>query len=254
MQYKEHCGQILVADLHEGFVARVERLCGSEGWLFACATSSNKVCAELANQLCSVLIASPEFDERRDLGIVRQAREIIPNLPVIVVTDFPTTETATLAVDLRATAYLAKSVDDATFVTRVGEAMRQSESQRMLATIRQRLEHCAHDLKNPSLFASRPDARQNGGTPLSTFTIRTLALCLSEMLKLESVAGSEQVWLHLCDLLECPRKPLVQAALRETIEVLEETKTKFKSKQLMTLRTKLEGFLRKPSDLMARTY
>ena len=46
-----------------------------------------------------------------------------------------------------------------------------------------------------------------------------------------------------CPLVDCARLSLLQAALRETVEVLEETRSSFKSKRLEVMRRKLIGIL-----------
>jgi len=46
-----------------------------------------------------------------------------------------------------------------------------------------------------------------------------------------------------CPLVDCDRLSRLQAALRETIEVLEETRSSFKSKRLEVMRRKLIGIL-----------
>ena len=46
-----------------------------------------------------------------------------------------------------------------------------------------------------------------------------------------------------CPLVDCPRLSRLQAALRETIEVFEETRSSFKSKRLEVMRRKLIGIL-----------
>lgn len=46
-----------------------------------------------------------------------------------------------------------------------------------------------------------------------------------------------------CPLVDCARLSRLQAALRETIEVLEETRGSFKSKRLEVMRRKLIGIL-----------
>jgi hypothetical protein len=45
---------------------------------------------------------------------------------------------------------------------------------------------------------------------------------------------------HPCQLMNCPRGSQLLEAVRETIDVLEETKSAFKSKRLGELRHKLE--------------
>jgi len=46
-----------------------------------------------------------------------------------------------------------------------------------------------------------------------------------------------------CPLVDCARLSRLQAALQETIEVLEETRSSFKSKRLEVMRRKLIGIL-----------
>lgn len=46
-----------------------------------------------------------------------------------------------------------------------------------------------------------------------------------------------------CPLVDCPRLSQLQAALRETIEVLEETRSSFKSKKLEVIRKRLIGII-----------
>ena len=79
--------------------------------------------------------------------------------------------------------------------------------------------------------------------PISIGTIRTLAACLSELLELyarSDVHGHAQ---NLCELLDCPQRPVHRQAIVDAIEVLKKTKDTFKSKALAELRTKLENLL-----------
>ena len=46
-----------------------------------------------------------------------------------------------------------------------------------------------------------------------------------------------------CPLVDCARLSRLQAALRETIEVIDETRSSFKSKRLEVMRRKLIGIL-----------
>jgi hypothetical protein len=46
-----------------------------------------------------------------------------------------------------------------------------------------------------------------------------------------------------CPLIDCARLSRLQAALQETIEVLDETRSSFKSKRLEVMRRKLIGIL-----------
>jgi hypothetical protein len=75
---------------------------------------------------------------------------------------------------------------------------------------------------------------------VSIATVRTLASCLSELLELAARSSTCRASQNLCELLDCPQKPLHRRAIAKTIEVLKKTKDTFKSKALAELRTELE--------------
>lgn len=86
---------------------------------------------------------------------------------------------------------------------------------------------------------------------VSPITIRTLAGCLSELLKLEWTQPHRGCCQDLCKLLDCPQTPVLRQAVVHTIEVLEATKFRFKSKELKRLREDLEKLLGNSADFSA---
>jgi len=60
--------------------------------------------------------------------------------------------------------------------------------------------------------------------------------------------GNDPLVLHQC-ALKCPHKQKLKETLLETIQVLEETKKTFKSKQIELLRKKLIGILAETDQL-----
>jgi len=82
---------------------------------------------------------------------------------------------------------------------------------------------------------------------VSIGTIRTLAACLSELLRRGARSGADRRSPALCELLDCPQQPEHRRAIAEAIEVLKKTKETFKSKALAELRTRLEDLM-SPGD------
>jgi hypothetical protein len=91
----------------------------------------------------------------------------------------------------------------------------------------------------------RPDGEP---VAVSTITIRVLAACLSELLKLERPQDHREYCPDLCQLLDCPQQPVLRWAVGYTIEVLQQTRGKFKSKELAELRVSLERLLRNSAE------
>jgi hypothetical protein len=114
-----------------------------------------------------------------------------------------------------------------------------------IADVRRHLERCVENLKGLEAANTLP---ASGGsaetmTGVSPVTIRTVAACLSELLKLEWTQPHREYCPDLCKLLDCPQRPVLRHAVCHTIEVLEKTKWRFKSKELKALREGLQAFL-----------
>jgi hypothetical protein len=85
------------------------------------------------------------------------------------------------------------------------------------------------------------------GIPLNTFldlTLRNIVGALLDLKHLIEALALHESRQNACHLLQCPRPTVLREALRETIAVLEKTKSAFKSKELGKLRQKLEDLVK----------
>ncbi len=76
-----------------------------------------------------------------------------------------------------------------------------------------------------------------------SLTVRRLCSCAAELVGLsvpENLPGGGR---NLCEVLGCPRWPAHLSAFRDAIRVLQETKRRFKSKELADLRQRLNRHL-----------
>ncbi|MFL5520697.1 MAG: hypothetical protein ACJ8B6_07155, partial [Gemmatimonadales bacterium] len=71
-------------------------------------------------------------------------------------------------------------------------------------------------------------------------TLRNVMGSLTDLQQLSRALTNTPVTQTPCQLLNCPRGAQLQAAVKETVDVLEETKGAFKSKTLGELRRRLE--------------
>jgi DNA-binding response OmpR family regulator len=176
-----------------------------------------------------------------DLRVVQAARERDGQMPVILVTGYPTTETAIRSIELSVVAYLTKPVDFDELLGHVKTAVERSGNRQALSAVRERLQTCLAELET---MQARPIVRTAGRDEMvSIGTIRTLAACLSELLRVGARSSADRGSHNLCELLDCPQQPVHRQAIVNAIEVLKKTKDTFKSKALAELRTKLEDLL-----------
>ena len=235
-------GSILLVDDEETFRESTSRLLRRNGYECECARNGDEAVKALHDRRFDLMIADIRMPGNPDLKVVRAAKELDSQMPVVLVTGYPSTETAVHGIDLSVAAYMTKPLDFDKLLGHLKSAIEHSRKPQVLMAVRERLRTCLTDL----------DAMQAGVTPggagnevmVSIGTIRTLAACLSELLRLAPQSGVDLGSRNLCDLLDCPQRTVHRQAIVETIAVLKRTKEAFRSKELAELRTKLEQLFR----------
>jgi len=234
-------GSILVADDEETFRESISRLLRREGFDCRCAKDAEEAVESLRRGQFDLLLADIRMPRNPDLRLVREALELDSQMPVILVTGYPSMETAIRCVEMSVVAYLTKPLDFDELLPWVRTAVEHSRKRRVLSAVRQRLSSCLSDLE--AVQSKRLPREGETDELVSIATIRTLASSLSELLELAARSGICRGAQNLCELLDCPQQPLHRRAIIGTIEVLKKTKDTFKSKALASLRMELEGLV-----------
>ena len=121
-----------------------------------------------------------------------------------------------------------------------------SEVHRIMSEIHQRLNSAAAGFAAGRDQLS-PHADPSRLVPLSL--VRDVSTALAKILRLRASLGCQDGHQTLCRLLDCNMHPNCEQAIAEMIEVLQRTKSSFKSKELGALRLRLESMLDKPHFL-----
>ena len=238
----DYQGSILLVDDEETFREATRRLLLRQGFECRCACNADEAVAGLRERRFDVMIADIRMPGNPDLRVVHAARDLDRHMSVVLVTGYPSAETAIRGIDLSVAAYMTKPLDFDALLGHVRSAIEHSRKRRALAAIRERLQTCLADLETgcsgPASGANEPSEC------VSISTIRTLAACLSELLTLAARSGMEGGGSqNLCELLDCPQQPIHRQVLIHAVEVLKKTKDTFKSKALADLRKQIEQLL-----------
>jgi DNA-binding response OmpR family regulator len=234
-------GSILIVDDEETFRESTYRLLRREGFACCSAGDADEGVKALRDSRFDLMIADIRMPANPDLRIVQVARELDHQMPVILVTGYPCTGTAIRSVELSVVAYLTKPLRLEELLGHITPAIAHSRNRQAMTAIQRRLQGCLADLTSAQ---SNPAPRMGGkDETVSVSTIRTLAACLSELLGFCAGPDVNGGACDLCELLDCPQRPLHRQAIVDTIAVLRKTKETFKSKELAELRTRLEALL-----------
>jgi DNA-binding response OmpR family regulator len=235
----DFCGSILIADDEETFRLSTCRLMRREGFDCLGAGDAEEAVGLLRRRRFDLLVADIRMPHNNGLRLVHQSRELDPHMAVVLVTGYPSIDTAIDSVELSVVAYLRKPLDYEELLEHARTATRRSRRRRAMSGVVERIESVLADLRTAQ---SKPCSRdQDSGIPLET--IRTLAASLSQLVAFSAVPGGARNMKNLCEMLDCPQKPLHRGAILKTIRVLKKTKDTFKSKALGELRAELEGLM-----------
>jgi CheY-like chemotaxis protein len=238
-------GRVLIADDEGVFLDSTADLLREEGYLCDCVEDGPKAAEKLRQGGYDVLIADIRMPGNPNLELVQEVGDMPDGVQVILVTGYPSMESAIKSVQLPVSAYLIKPVDFEELKSSVRTAVEKSKIYRAVRDTENHLKGWQDKLRG-MLQVLRSEPGSADPVPVETFvnvTLQNIILSLASLKNVtEAVArltGEEDV----CRLVGCPRLSNLGGALRETIEVLEKTKSAFKSKELGELRRRLEGLL-----------
>lgn len=235
-----NAGRILLADDEPTFLGATAQLLERENFECEIVPDGATALARLKEQSFDVLITDLEMPGNSDLDLVRRVAAQGDSLPVIILTGFPSVRSAVACIELPVAAYLTKPVDFAELLEKVKASVSRFRSYKAMQQTEQRLKSWRDE------FSHLTATNTVGGSPIDVFlalTLRNVMGSLTDLEQLSRALNNREVGHNPCQLMNCPRGAQLQAAVRETVDVLEETKTAFKSKTLGDLRHKLELLL-----------
>lgn len=237
--------RILIADDEETFLEAHADLLRDEGYECDCARSAAAAKAMLRQSQYDLLIADIRMPGNDELEFIEELPGIIEGLPVILVTGYPSLNTAIKATGLPVAGYLVKPVPIEEFLKLVQNSVTRAETFRMFGKARSRVREVYDELGMLEKFNCLAPANRSE-VDVDTFlhcTLRNMVASINDLKDLTQALTKNRTKEHACQLLNCPRHLELTEAIRDAINVLEKTKTAFKSKDLATLRTQLEQVL-----------
>ncbi len=230
---------ILVADDEALVRASLGALLKNAGFDVVEADSGPEALRLIEARVPSLVISDINMPGNDDLEFVRAVVRKHPGLPIILLTAFPSVETAIASVNLSIVAYLVKPPDAKELLEAVASAIGHYEARTAIERSLSRLDEWSRDLDRLRQLTLniRASTDANASGAFLEVSLRHLMSSLLDLQEVVSVLSSSPAGVDSMRSLDLSK------ALKETIDVLEKTKRVFKSKDLGDLRQKLEGVL-----------
>ncbi|OGQ00224.1 MAG: hypothetical protein A2026_06170 [Deltaproteobacteria bacterium RBG_19FT_COMBO_46_12] len=240
-------GRILIADDEETFRNSIADLLRQAGYQCDCAPDAIVAAELLRSAEYDLLIADIKMEGNFELEFIRELPQIAEGMPVILVTGYPSLRSAIESIQLPVAAYLVKPFEFEELLVQVQISVKNYQFCKTVRDHRKRLTDWSEDLKGIEEVQNimPPSESSPPIDDFLTLTFHNIAGALSDLKHLtESFSTGNSSHQEVCHLLNCPRLNTLNKTLVETIDVLEKTKSAFKSKELGNLRRNLEELVK----------
>lgn len=243
--------RILLADDEETFRSATAKLLEQEGYRCDCAHDSEEASRLLTDQH-DALLCDIRMPGNMQFEFFREVRARFPMLPIVLITGYPSVQTAVEALRFAFSDYLLKPVDWLELLRSVNQAVEKTRYLRMTDVAREDIDRQGTAVDHLRELVNRPGTmadQRSLAWSLEAFlsqsvgNIGLLSAGIRSVIRSHAQGEAEQPT-DVCRLMQCPRLSSYREALESTVEVLEKTKSSFRSKDLGLLRTKIEQLLR----------
>lgn len=236
---------ILLADNDETFLQSTADLLRREGHDCECAPDADSALALIQDRRFDLLIADINMPGNSRLELIQTLAASDPSIPVILITGYPSVQSAVRSIHLPVIAYLLKPIPFDELQHWVSVAQGKRKTLDAVQDLRARLSQWDRELAGVEELVLQRDSK---GAPVSVddfvqLTLRNLVLSALDLRNLTQQSEAHRGEAPVCNLLACPRLDELSDAIRHTIKVLHKTKGSFKSKELAALRRQLESFM-----------
>jgi DNA-binding response OmpR family regulator len=231
--------RVLLADDEAAFRQTTARLLERHGLLCDQVPSAHAALDYLHDRPADVLVADIKMPGNDQLELVRQLRGLEAPPGIILVTGYPSVDTAVGSLGGGVSAYLVKPFELEDFLAQVTDAGNRTRFLRRLRRQQGGLEQQAERLEALRRALSGPaaaDLDQTATDYLSMLMVSLADTALEASSLLACLHAGKQ---PVRGLSRHPELDAYRAAVHECIAVLEKTKTSFKSKELAILRKHL---------------
>lgn len=235
---------VLLADDEHGFSLTTSRFLERHGFNCDVAHTADVACNLLEQKQYDVLVADIKMPGNDQLAFCEKVGEKEGAPAIVLVTGYPSVDTAVRSTELGVFAYKVKPFDLNEFVETVQEAARQAALKRRLCDHSRMMR--AHEERIDLMRA----AISGGAKSLDETAREYLSLVLLNLVESAMEAADLLCLLDRGDLAQPVRKlarhpevEVLRKAISESVQVLEKTKNNFKSKELASLRKRLSMLL-----------
>jgi len=238
-------GNILLADDEQTFLASTAELLRNEGFCCDCAENAEQVIEKLSKKNYDLLITDIKMSGNSNLELVRKIADRQPATSVIIITGYPSQQTAVDAIGLSIAAYLLKPLDFPQFLEAVKSAVKTSLLYKTVHKTINNLLKWVDELANIelSLVKGKHNSFETALNSFLAVTIVKIDETFQDIRFIANLLGDVEPNTQICEVMQCPKLSELTKGIEQSIDSIKKSRELYKSKQLAEIREKLENLL-----------
>jgi len=233
--------QVLIVDADEPFRSELETQFRRAGIPSVSTSDTDEALALLDRHCFALLVTETHINGYPALYMAEQSQRISPGLPILLITSSPSIDAAQRAFDLPAIKYLTKPADFEELVEHVRRALATTPRRIAVPRVIEQLSKSIEELQSTLTCERSSRTSEAHSDILFRLAIRRL---IGSMHTLAQFVEPQHKGKWLCESIQCPGWQKHRAVFEDVLEVLRETKRRFKSKQLASLRDRVLQHIR----------
>lgn len=246
-QKNRKIGKILLADDEDTFLKSAVELLRRENYLCECVSNGREGIEKISvSDDFDVLIADIKMPGNSELEMAKKAAQIRPGIKIILITGYPSQQSAIEAVNIPVAAYMLKPIDFNELLNNVAEAMKSRMLYKTVLRTKRNLGLWIQELENieQSFSDNQPQMFQKALNSYLDITTAKINVIFAEIGEVADLFDTFKTNGPVCNLLNCPNLNELTGVIEDAIESLKTTKDSYRSKQLGQLRENLEKLLK----------
>ncbi len=239
--------RVLLVDDESTFRETTADLLRGDGFLVDTAPDGGVAVDMLRANAYDLMVSDILMPGNANLDLIRCIREVDRDLPIILITGYPSVATAVDALHLSVKAYLTKPLDYGALLSELRRIEDGLHTRRVLKLSQDRLLGWVGDMDRIQQMVreSRTFLDQDSAREVLALSLGNVAGVLLDMKALFELTLSPDADQNFCVRHKCPRLEAMEDGIKDVVGVLEKTKQAFKSKELGNLRADLERLISK---------
>jgi DNA-binding response OmpR family regulator len=242
---KKSLGKIIIADDEQTFLMATAQLLRNEGFDCDCVQDAAEALKKITDNQYNLIIADIKMQGNANLELIKYLSQIQNQISIILVTGYPSQQTAIESVSLPVSAYLTKPIDFAELLQKTKDAVKVNQLYKTIAATRNNLKQWIDLLQAIELTLQGGKSSCFDEALKSFLEITTMKMddTFNGIRRAIDLLGGIDQQTQVCKVMQCPKLDGLTNALEQTVACLTNSRELYKSKQLAVIRVKLEKLL-----------